>query len=151
AFSGVRELFQKIRTDGRRIALASSSPEEDLRAYLEITRVGDLVEQETTAGDVSRTKPHPDVFESALAKLGDRDPAEVVAVGDPPDDAEAARKIGLPTIGVLCGGSSEEELRKAGCFAVFHGPADLLARYEESPLAAEALPSGETTPRPSHD
>ena len=56
-------------------------------------------------------------------------------IGDTPYDAEAAAKAGLRTIGLLCGGWSEDELRQAGCVAVFKDPADLLARYRESPLA----------------
>jgi hypothetical protein len=38
-------------------------------------------------------------------------------------------------VGVLCGGFPERELREAGCVAIYRDPADLLARYEESPLA----------------
>jgi len=41
----------------------------------------------------------------------------------------------LRTIGVLCGGFPEKELRAAGCIAIFGGPADLLARYNETPIA----------------
>jgi phosphoglycolate phosphatase-like HAD superfamily hydrolase len=56
-------------------------------------------------------------------------------IGDTPYDAEAARKAGIPAVGVLCGGFPESALREAGCIAVFEGPSDLLARYAESPLA----------------
>ena len=47
----------------------------------------------------------------------------------------AARLAGLKSVGVLCGGFPEAALRSAGCVAVFAGPADLLERYRESPLA----------------
>jgi HAD superfamily hydrolase (TIGR01509 family) len=143
-FSGVRELFQKLRSDGRRIVLASSSPEEDLQKYIEIARIGDLIEEQTSAGDVDRTKPHPDIFEAALGKLGDPDPAGVLVVGDTPYDVEAARKAGLRTIGVLCGGFPEAELRRAGALAVFRGPGDLFARYDESPFETGAAPGSRT-------
>ena len=56
-------------------------------------------------------------------------------IGDTPYDAQAAGKVGLRTIGVLCGGFPEADLRAAGCSAIFRDPADLLARYEHSPLA----------------
>ena len=45
----------------------------------------------------------------------------------------AAGKAGLKTIGVLCGGFAEDDLRDAGCVAIYASPADLLARYDESP------------------
>ena len=60
-----------------------------------------------------------------------------MVVGDTPYDAEAAGKAGLRTIGVLCGGFSEESLRAAGCIAIYRDPADLLARYDRSPLARD--------------
>jgi phosphoglycolate phosphatase-like HAD superfamily hydrolase len=59
---------------------------------------------------------------------------EIVVIGDTPYDAEAASKAKLRTIGFLCGGWKEEELRRAGCIAVYRDPADLLANYEASPL-----------------
>ena len=59
----------------------------------------------------------------------------MVVIGDTPYDAEAAGKAGLRTIGVLCGGFPEADLRAAGCIAIYRDPGDLLARYDESPLA----------------
>jgi len=56
-------------------------------------------------------------------------------IGDTPYDAEAAGKAGLRTIGLLCGGWSEADLKKAGCMATYKDPADLLAQYDISPLA----------------
>jgi phosphoglycolate phosphatase-like HAD superfamily hydrolase len=61
--------------------------------------------------------------------------AEAVVVGDSPYDAEAAAKAGLRTVGVLCGGFPEEDLRAAGCVAVYRDPQDLLNHYHRSPLA----------------
>jgi phosphoglycolate phosphatase-like HAD superfamily hydrolase len=55
-------------------------------------------------------------------------------LGDTPYDAMAAGKAGLRTIGLLCGGFPEDELRGAGCVAIYHDPQDLLRRYDESPL-----------------
>ena len=135
AFPGVRELFERIRRDGKRIALASSAKEDELEAYKEIASITDLVEEETSKDDVERSKPHPDIFASALAKLGRPDAREVIVVGDTPYDAEAAGRVSLRTIGVLCGGFPEAELRAAGCVEIYRDPADILARYEETPLA----------------
>ena len=135
AFPKVRELFQKIKQDGKRIALASSAKEEELKVYKKIAQIEDLVEEETSADDADRSKPHPDIFKAALERLDDITPREAIAVGDTPYDAEAAGKTGIRTIGLLCGGFPEDELSAAGCTAIFDDPADLLARYNESPLA----------------
>lgn len=132
AFPHVRELFLKIRNDGLRLALASSAKEDELGAYKKIARIEDLVEEETSADDADKSKPHPDIFEAALERLGSVESHEAIVVGDTPYDAEAAGKIRLRTIGVLCGGFPEAELRAAGCVQIYQGPADLLARYSES-------------------
>ncbi|OLE51214.1 MAG: HAD family hydrolase [Acidobacteria bacterium 13_1_20CM_3_53_8] len=135
AFPKVRELFQKIKQDGKRIALASSAKEDELKVYKKIAQIEDLVEEETSADDADKSKPHPDIFKAALERLDDIKPREAIAVGDTPYDAEAAGKTGIRTIGLLCGGFPEDELSAAGCTAIFDDPADLLARYNESPLA----------------
>jgi HAD superfamily hydrolase (TIGR01549 family) len=131
AFPKVRELFERISSDGKRIALASSAKEEELSEYKKIARIEDLVEEETSADDAEKSKPHPDIFEAALAKLDGVAKDEIVVIGDTPYDAEAAGKVGLSTIGVLCGGFPEAELRAAGCASIYRDPADLLARYDE--------------------
>ena len=134
AFPRVRELFERIRRDSLRVALASSAKEEELKAYKKIARIEDLVEEETSADDAERSKPHPDIFKAALEQLGGVEADEAIVVGDTPYDAEAAGKAGLRTIGLLCGGFPEEELRAAGCVAIYRDPADLLARYDESAI-----------------
>lgn len=134
AFPQVRELFERVRDDGKRIALASSAKQEELSYYKKLARIEDLVEEETSADDAEKSKPHPDIFEAALAQLGDIAASEAIVVGDTPYDAEAAGKIKLQTIGVLCGGFPEEQLRAAGCIRIYRDPSDLLARYDESPV-----------------
>jgi len=134
AFPMVRELFERIRADDNRIALASSAKEDELAAYKKIARIEELVEEETSADDANRSKPHPDIFQAALAGLGDISVNEAVVIGDTPYDAEAAGKLRLRTLGVLCGGFPERELRAAGCIDIYDDPADLLSRYDETVL-----------------
>lgn len=134
-FPSVRELFERIKADGKRIALASSAKQEELARYKQIAGIEDLLETETSSDDAEKSKPHPDIFEAALARLGGVEAADAIAVGDTPYDAQAAGKIGLRTIGLLCGGWPERELREAGCIAIYLDPADLLRQYDRSPLA----------------
>jgi phosphoglycolate phosphatase-like HAD superfamily hydrolase len=140
AFSAVRQLFERVLANGQQIALASSAKADELATYKKIADIADLVDEETSSDDAERSKPHPDIFEAALSRLGDLDPGEGMVVGDAPYDAEAAGKIGLRTIGVLCGGFPEHDLQGAGCIAIYRDPADLLARFEQSPLALEGPP-----------
>ncbi|HYP54027.1 MAG TPA: HAD family hydrolase [Pyrinomonadaceae bacterium] len=135
-FPRVRELFERIRADGKRIALASSANGDELGTYKKLARIEGLVEEETSKDDAERSKPHPVIFLASLAQLGDPPREEVLVVGDTPYDAEAAGKARLRTMGFLCGGFPEEDLRRAGCFEIYEDAADLLARYDASPLAA---------------
>lgn len=136
-FPRVRELFERIEREGLRIALASSAKGDELKTYKKLARIEDLVEEETSSDDAEKSKPHPDIFEAALERLGDVKPSEAIVVGDTPYDAEAAGKAGLKTVGLLCGGFPEEDLRAAGCVRIYQDPADLLAHFDSSPLAAE--------------
>jgi phosphoglycolate phosphatase-like HAD superfamily hydrolase len=61
---------------------------------------------------------------------------EAIVIGGTPYHAEAAAKAGLRTFGLRSGGWSDNDLTRAGGIAVFEDPADLLARYGESPLAS---------------
>ena len=58
----------------------------------------------------------------------------VLVIGDTPFDIEAAAKLGIGAIGFRSGGFPDEALLRAGAIALYDGPADLLARYESSPL-----------------
>ena len=134
-FPRVRDLFLRIKRDGKLVALASSAKKDDLEAYKRIADVEDLVEAETSSGDVEQSKPYADVFAVTLARFSPISNHEVIVIGDTPYDAEAAGKLKLRTVGLLCGGWSASRLEQAGCIAIYRDPADLLQRYSESPLA----------------
>jgi HAD superfamily hydrolase (TIGR01549 family) len=135
-FPGVRDLFLKIKANGQQRALASSAKGDELETFAKIAQVDDLVDVSTSSADAEKSKPHPDIFEAALAKLGNGiDRSSVLVVGDSPHDAEAAKKAGLRMVGVLCGGFAEEDLRAAGAESIYSGPEELFRRYEETPLA----------------
>ena len=42
----------------------------ELKAYKKIANIDDLVEKSGSANDAKRSKPHPDIFEATLKKLG---------------------------------------------------------------------------------
>jgi len=136
AFPGVRELFERIRASGQRAVLASSGKRDEVEDYKAIARIEDLIEAATSSDDAERSKPFPDIFQAALDKLSPLTADDAVVVGDTPYDAEAARRAGLKTVGVLSGGFPEQALREAGCIAIYRDPEDLLRNYDTSPLAA---------------
>ena len=133
-FPRVRELFERVKAEGLQIALASSAKEEELERHKKSMAVEDLLEAATSADDAERSKPHPDIFEAALAGLKDVRPEEAVVVGDTPYDVQAEAKAGMRTVGLLSGGFSEEALREAGAVAVYQNVSELLERFDESLL-----------------
>jgi HAD superfamily hydrolase (TIGR01549 family) len=133
-FPKVRELFERIHADGKRIALASSGNETEGAHYVELAALGEFVDARTSKSDVENSKPSPDVFTSALSLLHVQ-PQDAVVIGDTPYDIIAAKKIGLPAIALLCGGFPQDELQATGAIAIYRDPADLLESYARSPLA----------------
>jgi HAD superfamily hydrolase (TIGR01509 family) len=126
----VRELFQRIRDDHKKIVLASSGKKTDTEYYINLLKIENLIEGYTSADDADRSKPAPDIFTAALEKLNVK-PAEAIAVGDTRFDVEAAAKVGLKTVALTCGGTAEQVLRQAGAIAVFRDPAYIVADYDK--------------------
>jgi HAD superfamily hydrolase (TIGR01509 family) len=131
AMDGATELLRALRGDGAKAVLASSAKAEEVEHYLDLLDARDLVESWTSAADVERTKPHPDLVHAALEKAGSGGPA--VMVGDSTWDVKAAEAAGVPTLAVLTGGFSEAELREAGAVDVVKSIGEL--RKDRSALA----------------
>jgi HAD superfamily hydrolase (TIGR01509 family) len=123
AMDGATALLRELREDGAKAIFSSSAKAEEVEHYLDLLDARDLVDGWTTAADVERTKPHPDLIHVALEKAGNDGPA--VMVGDSTWDMKAAEAAGIPTLAVLTGGFSEEELREAGAAEVVKSIAEL--------------------------
>ncbi len=132
-FPGVAELFHALLERGTKLALGSSGKPEEVDHYKRLLGIDGFDLVQTTSSDAERSKPHPDIFQAALDRLG-LPGEQVVAVGDTPYDATAARQAGITCVGLLCGGFAEADLRDAGCVAIYDDPADLHARLAGSPL-----------------
>jgi len=133
-FPGVRTLFERLAADGIIIVLASSSGKDEVAFHLALIGCADLVAATTSRDDVESSKPCPDIFTAALGKAGVA-ADQAIVVGDTPWDAIAARRAGVRMIGVRCGGFPDDWLLEAGAIALFDGPRDLAARYQQSPFA----------------
>jgi HAD superfamily hydrolase (TIGR01509 family) len=131
SFTKSRELLARVKECGIKIALASSSDEEDIAIYKRIVGMEDLIEQSATSDDAKELKPNPDIFAAASKKIGIRS-NQAIAIGDTPYDASAAGKLGIPVIGLTCGGWKRDDLIDAGCIEVYQHPADLLLHFDSS-------------------
>ena len=129
---GARDLVQALSGAGWVVVLASSAKQQEIDHYLGLLDVSGAIRAATSSADVQRTKPHPDLIEAAMGKAGSRD---AVMVGDSSWDCEAAGRAGIPSVAVLTGGFSEQELRSAGAAAVYETLEELCRHLADTPLA----------------
>ncbi|MGI8433638.1 MAG: HAD family hydrolase [Nocardioidaceae bacterium] len=115
-FEGATRLLQDARDRGLRVVLASSGQKEHVEHYLDLLDARQLAHDWTTSEDAEETKPAPDLVQTALAKVG---ATSAVMVGDSTWDAAAAERAEIPSVAVLTGGFSRDELRDAGARAVY--------------------------------
>lgn len=132
AFPDVRNVFQALTRDGGRIALATDCKGPELKHYLSLLNVTDLIDSMACGDDVEHGKPDPRLVGLALRKLGVA-AGQAVMIGDTPYDAEAASGAGTAAVGVLTGGFIEEVLTDAGCFAVAKDLNELHTYLESGP------------------
>ncbi len=113
-FPGIAEMLRNIKAGGGRVILATGKPEEfavKILEYFDILKYFDFVAGNTLA----ETRPEKrQVMEHILANFPDISPQNAVMVGDRKFDVLAAKEFSLPSIGVLFGFGSREELTEAG-------------------------------------
>jgi len=126
-----RELLEVLRGRGHALVLASSAKPHEVDHYLDLLDARDLADGWTTSGDVERTKPEPDLVAAAVEKAGG---GKAVMLGDSTWDCKAAKRAGVPTVGVLTGGFSEQELMDAGAVRVVTELRTLLDDLDATPF-----------------
>jgi len=133
-FEGARELLAAIGDAGPKVVLASSGIPKHADHALELLHADEHSDAWTTSEDADESKPDPELVAEALDKVAG---TSAVMVGDAVWDVEAADRAGLPTIGLLTGGYSRQELLDAGAVAVYDDPADLLEHLDEALAEAD--------------
>lgn len=68
--SGVREILDYLRSNKKKIALASSSPGQTVIAQLKDADILQYFDEIVSGDMVSRSKPEPDIFLTACKKIG---------------------------------------------------------------------------------
>jgi phosphoglycolate phosphatase-like HAD superfamily hydrolase len=124
------------------VVVATSAKEDEVTALLTTCGGQALVKDATTSDDAERSKPDPDILVAALEKPG-ASPDRAIMIGDTPYDIEAARRAGLATIALRCGGWDGANLQ--GSIAIYDDPRQLLDR-----LANRRSISEQFSRRPRH-
>lgn len=113
-FDGIHKLLAEIKKSGKKIALATSKPEQyavRILDHFDLTQYFDFIGAATM--DETRSKK-ADVITYTLDNLGITDKSKVVMIGDRHHDIDGANQNDLDSIGVLFGYGSRDELENAG-------------------------------------
>lgn len=94
---GVRAVLDAIQPAGLRLALATSSDRAWVTRWLQQHGLHDHFETLATRDDVTRVKPHPELYTLAAHRLGLR-PHQCLAVEDSLNGATAAAAAGLHVV-----------------------------------------------------
>jgi HAD superfamily hydrolase (TIGR01509 family) len=142
---GARDLLLRLKGDGFKLAVASSSAKDLLKRLLNIVGAPDVFEKTASGDDADNSKPDPDIVHAALTALGAA-PDVVAMIGDTPYDVEAARRAKVTPIAVRSGGWNDEDFN--GAIEIYDGPQDVLEHLDESAIGrAASRTSGARTAR----
>lgn len=117
-FSGIREMLEALKAQGKILMVATSKPEEfavkilehfKLAEYFDFIGGADMGETRSRKGDVIRY-----VLETSGLGCGEESVAGAVMVGDREHDVLGAGEAGMDCVGVLYGYGSRQELETSG-------------------------------------
>ena len=125
-FEGIPNLLSKIKKSERKIALATSKPEQyavRILEHFDLTGYFDFIGAATM--DETRSKKS-DVIKYTLDNLSVSDRSKVIMIGDRHHDIEGANKNGIDSVGVTFGYGDRNELEKAGANYIAENINDIL-------------------------
>jgi len=132
---GARDLLLRLKADGLKLAVASSSAKDLLKRLLNIVGAPDVFEKTASGDDAEDSKPDPDIVHAALKSLGEA-PDGVAMIGDTPYDVEAALRAKVTPIALRSGGWKDDDLK--GAVEIYDGPQELLQHLDDSAVGPDA-------------
>jgi beta-phosphoglucomutase len=111
---GALKFMEELRTQGVKLALASSS--RNCRAIVERIGLRSYFDATVDGNDIKRGKPHPEVFLLTAERLGIA-PGNCVVVEDAGAGVEAALRAGMRVVGVGFAAGDERATMRATALA----------------------------------
>ena len=138
-YDNVEEMLKTLKAHDKKLMIATSKPEPMAIKVIEHFGLSDyfcfisgsMAETENDLhysnlkGTTARSSKE-DVIRYALEKNGIRDLEHAVMIGDRRWDIDAAKNIGIDTIGVRYGYADEQELSNAGADIIVDKPMDII-------------------------
>jgi len=115
-FPNARELLARLRSSGRKLAIATGKTRAGLARALDSLELAAQFDASRCA-DETESKPHPRML-LELAEALRTEPARMLMVGDTTHDLQMAAAAGASAVAVTHGAHPVEVLRQAGALAV---------------------------------
>ena len=113
-YDGMADLLQSLQEAGMQIIMATSKPEIFARQIAEYFHI-DSYFTCITGSELDGTRVAKDeVIACAMERIGKKDAAGAIMIGDRMHDIIGAKKNGMQSIGVLYGYGDRAELEEAG-------------------------------------
>ena len=96
---GAPSLVRSLRSVGYRTGLATSAPSENVRMVSQTMKLNSLFDVIVGEGDITHSKPHPEIFLTAAHKLG-VPPSRCVVVEDSLGGIAGAKAAGMKCVAV---------------------------------------------------
>ena len=125
-YPGIPELLDKLVSDGKRVAVATSKVDYaaiNILQHFNLDHFFDVIAGSDETGELRGTKAL--VIAHALVELRMCDGTSIVMVGDREHDILGAKAHGIPGIGVLYGYGDRAELESAGALQIVSEVVDL--------------------------
>ncbi len=109
---GIPVLVRELAADGFRLAVASSSPREQIDAVLDRSGLGGLMSAKVSGDDVAESKPDPAIFLKAAGEL-DVPPSSCWVIEDSTNGVAAAVRAGMKVVGYKAPEAPAQDLSAA--------------------------------------
>ena len=116
--------YKKLSQQGTILAVATGKARAGLNRVLAATGFADYF-VDSICADEANSKPHPQMIELLIERLG-IEPDSAVMIGDSALDMAMAQNAGVAAIGVTYGAHSRDTLAKHAPVAIIDQPAELL-------------------------
>lgn len=138
---GVNEVLTYLKSEGYKIALASSTNKHRVMEHLDKAGITDFFEVIIGGDMIKHGKPAPDIYVEACKRLGTT-PENAIAVEDSPNGLKSAYEAGLRAVMVpdmIAPNQEIEELLYAKCDSL-HEVKSLVMRMEGKLTDTERIP-----------
>jgi len=97
-YDGAVQMVRSLKKDGKKLALISSSRQENIIPVLDSYNIGAVFDAFVTQADTKTHKPNPECMLLALERLGITNRRAALVLGDTVNDIQAATNAGLDSL-----------------------------------------------------